>query len=87
MQIESQTDAEGIHIIKTIQDFIQAWLEQQDGHVPSAIFDAVNKVWSFAPWLSKKGSASHTLGFLGAYPDGASLWEQLRSYIRPVAGA
>jgi len=83
--VESQTDAEGIHIIKTIQDFLQAWLAQQDGHVPSDILDAVTKVWSFAPWLSKKGSASQTLGFLGAYPDGASLWEQLRSSMPPLA--
>jgi hypothetical protein len=81
IEISGPDDGAGIVIAQAVCDFLRAWLERQQGHIPSALLQAVKKIWSFAPWLEKAATSPEGVRFLGSYPQGPSLWDQLISQL------
>jgi len=73
---------QGIQIAQGAWTSIEKWMNTQAGKLPSQLFEALQAVKRFAPWLIKRTEPEQTdLSFFGSDPDENSFWNEISEHI------
>lgn len=69
-------------LAQAIWSFLEAWLDHQEDRLPPSLLDAVRRVaMSLAPWLRQPAAQAGDVRFVGATPEGDSLWQRVRPFL------